>query len=124
MAMRALDDMELTDVLTCFCDAKGLVDEVIHRVQGKIRELLSSKLESIVAIEDAYKSGLQEIIALLPANAWNRFDLNTLLERFHRECPVGNMGNVLDSFRRIAEDLKSTLKDENEVKGTSKYCVF
>lgn len=125
-SMNPLTDLQLADIITNFCNIRGLIDEVIHRIQGSFRQFINSPKDvDWNNIKGKLRHGLLEIAAILPTGSLNAQKINDILDRFKQECEAPNKtAETINFVQRIGEELKSLINDENlgvgETKPTSK----
>jgi len=110
----SLTDLQLTDILTNFCNVRGLIDEAIHRIQGALRQALNYPTDTLQKLmEEELNKGFVEIATLLPTGFLNQKRIESLIDRFRNECVKGNkFSDVINFVGRVGEELKSEVPDE------------
>jgi len=114
--MTPLTDLQFIDVVNNFCDLKGLVGEIIHRLQGDFRALVSRPNEAAwAALKSKLEHGLEEIANLLGKPAVLEFKIPELIRRFQADIIDRKNLTDADNFvARMGEELKALVADEGE----------
>lgn len=112
--IKPLTDLQLADIITNFCNVSGLVDEVIHRIQGTLRRLLGEKPAQLDQLmEQELKKGLLEIAGILPSGSLNQGRMDSVIDRFWKECiKAQKLSDAINFISRVGEELKSEIEGE------------
>ncbi len=115
-SMEPLTDLQLTDVVTNLCNMRGLIGEVVHRVQGEIRSLLKSDSASAgEVIKARVKDSLDEIVNLLGKGLDGTSKKQLILRRFQEEIQAKNqLRDAVAFVERYGEELKSLVPGESD----------
>jgi len=97
--MPPLTDLQFIDAVNNFCDLKGLVGEIIHRMQGDFRALGSSPNEAVwTMLKSKLESGLKEIANFLGTPTALGFKIPDIIRRFQADIIDRKNLNDADNF--------------------------
>jgi len=115
-SMEPLTDLQFIDVVNNFCDLKGLVGEIIHRMQGEFKKPIPHTNEELPAVlKNKFEGGLQEISNLLGTHAAHHFKIQDLIRRFQADIiDQKKIRNAPDFIGEVKAELQALVAEEGE----------
>ncbi|MCI0603399.1 hypothetical protein L0156_10340 [bacterium] len=109
-----LTDIQQMDIINNFCNVKGLVSEVVHRIKGSFWNLLNERNQNTWKFMQAeLRRGLNEIERLLATYSGSKVALDRIQDRFISEIVYKNdFTGVISFVERVGDELKLLIPEE------------
>ena len=111
-----LNDMQLTDLIYNYCNSKGQVGEIIHKLKGEIAEIINSNALKDYKIRQSisvFQKGLDDVSKIIPDSDVYHGLIQNIVNEFR--ITLENNYSLAEIFLQKHEENLFSLVEETEV---------